>query len=63
MRVTVDPSKCQGHSRCIQIAPELFRQDEQGFAFTTGEEIPVELQAKALEAELNCPESAVTVSR
>ncbi len=62
MKASVDRSACQGHSRCIQIAPELFQQDEQGFASTSGDDIPADLEAKALEAELNCPEAAITIS-
>ena len=62
MKASVDHSKCQGHSRCIQIAPELFQQDESGFAFTSEDDIPAGLEAKALEAELNCPETAIVVT-
>jgi ferredoxin len=62
MKASVDRTKCQGHSRCFQIAPELFRQDEQGFAFTSGGDVPAGLEAKAREAELNCPETAIVLS-
>ncbi|WP_164255113.1 ferredoxin, partial [Stenotrophomonas maltophilia] len=30
LRLRVDPGKCQGHSRCKSLAPELFELDEYG---------------------------------
>ncbi len=62
MKASVDPAKCQGHARCFAIAPEVFQQDESGYAFTTGDDVPAELEEKVWEAELNCPERAISVS-
>jgi ferredoxin len=61
MKAKVDPEKCQGHARCFQIAPEVFHQDEDGYSFTTDEDVPVELEEKVREAVLNCPESAISI--
>ncbi len=37
IRLHVDPSKCQGHSRCKSLAPELFDLDEFGNAREVGD--------------------------
>ena len=62
MRVWVDPDKCQGHSRCYALAPELFDVDDYGNAHELGDgEVPPELEDKALLAQANCPEYAISV--
>ena len=32
MRIRIDPERCQGHSRCYAIAPDLFDADDYGTA-------------------------------
>jgi ferredoxin len=60
LRVRVDPDKCQGHSRCKALAPELFELDEFGNAHEVGDGIvPPGLEEKAALARANCPEFAV----
>jgi ferredoxin len=62
MRVRVDPERCQGHSRCYSLAPEVFDVDDDGFAYVLVEgELPADLEAKAMLAVENCPERAITV--
>jgi ferredoxin len=62
MRVRVDPERCQGHSRCYSLAPELFDVDDDGFAYVLIEgELPAHLEDKAALAVANCPERAITV--
>ena len=63
LRVRVDPERCQGHTRCYAIAPELFELDDLGNAREVGDGlVPPELQEKARLAEANCPEEAVSIS-
>ena len=62
MRVWVDPDKCQGHVRCVAVAPDIFLQDEQGIAYTREEDVPAEAQERVLQAERNCPERAIVVT-
>ena len=62
MKVSVDDARCQGHARCWSICPEVFALDEQGHAVVQLPEVPPELEASTREAELNCPERAITVS-
>jgi ferredoxin len=61
--VHVDPEKCQGHSRCFSLAPELFDVDDMGNAFAVGDgTVAPELLDKARRAAANCPEYAITLS-
>jgi ferredoxin len=62
MKVRVDPEKCRGHIRCVQAAPEIFQQDEQGHSFTSDEDVPEEFQERVWQAEASCPERAITVT-
>jgi ferredoxin len=62
LRVRVDRDRCQGHSRCFALAPELFELDQWGNARELGDgAVTAELEAKAWLAQANCPELAVDV--
>jgi ferredoxin len=63
LRVHVDQDKCQGHSRCKALAPELFDLDEFGNAHEAGDGIvPEGMEDKAWLAKANCPEEAVEIT-
>jgi ferredoxin len=59
MKVIVDPDRCQGHSRCRALVPEVFDVDELGYAVVVVPDVPDELVARTLEAARNCPERAI----
>lgn len=61
MKVTIDADKCEGHNRCIIIAPELFEPDDFGYAHEKDGNVPAELEEKARLAVANCPERAITI--
>jgi len=63
VKVFIDPDRCQGHLRCYALAPDVFEPDELGHAFTseTGDDVPVELEAKVRQAVGNCPENAIRI--
>jgi ferredoxin len=62
LRVRVDQDKCQGHSRCKALAPELFTLDEFGNAHEIGDgTVPAGMEQKAWLAQANCPENAVEI--
>jgi ferredoxin len=62
-RVHVDHEKCQGHSRCYSLAPELFDVDDLGTSTERGDgSVPADLLPKALRAVANCPEFAISIS-
>lgn len=61
MRVEVDPGRCEGHARCIECAPGVFRYDEMTNIATVNPGADLEAhRADVLEAELGCPERAIT---
>ncbi|SDE85322.1 ferredoxin [Blastococcus fimeti] len=65
MRVSIDPATCQGHGRCYDLAPDLFGEDEEGYAvltdLTRDRDVPEGREDDARLAAANCPESAVLV--
>ena len=64
MKVHVDPERCQGHTLCAMIAPEVFQLDDvdgHSTAIIDGE-IPAELTDKVREAVRSCPEQAIVIS-
>jgi len=64
MRLSIDATRCQGHGRCYELAPEVIRPDDEGHAdlvATTGDVRPED--EKAVEAVVrNCPERALLVT-
>ena len=62
MKVTVDPDRCQGHTLCWEICPEVFSLDEEGHSVVSVGEVPARLEAKVTRAAGNCPERAITVA-
>ncbi len=62
--VSINHDRCQGHSRCCSIAPQLFDSDDLGYGVVRGNgSVPAELLDKAKLAVANCPEFAVTLKR
>ena len=62
IRLRVDQDKCQGHSRCKALAPELFQLDEFGNAHEIGDGTVPEAQVEnAYLAKSNCPELAIDI--
>ena len=61
MKVHVDPERCQGHTLCAMIAPEVFRLDDvDGHSSAIDGEIPADLEAQVIEAIRSCPEQAIS---
>jgi ferredoxin len=64
LRVRVDRALCQGHARCIALAPELFEADRFGGGRAIGDGgVPPDLENKAWLAKANCPEFAIDVEQ
>jgi len=62
VKVRVDPERCQGHTLCAMIAPDVFQLDDvdgHSTAIIDGD-IPAELQDKVREAVRSCPEQAIS---
>jgi ferredoxin len=60
-RVIIDGNKCQGHGRCMLVAPEIFDLDDAGLAYALMETVPPELRPGAEEAVFTCPENAISL--
>ena len=52
MRLTIDASRCAGHGRCFDLAPNLIDEDEQGYGQVRVSDVPPTLQAAARRASL-----------
>ena len=63
LRVWVDQSKCQGHNRCVALAPDLFEIDDYGTASARGDGVvgAGREDAAGLAAD-NCPEFAIEIT-
>ena len=62
VRIKVDAEKCEGHSRCYALAPEVVDVDDLGNAFELNDgEVPEGLEDKAKLIVDNCPEYAITI--
>jgi ferredoxin len=62
MQAFVDDTKCQGHLRCAQYAPEVFEIDQLGHAYVEIGTVPPELEEAVRRASANCPEQAITIT-
>jgi ferredoxin len=60
-RLTIDPDKCQGHGRCVLIAPVYFDMDDTGFGVVLRDDVDDSDRADIDEAVLSCPEHAITL--
>lgn len=62
MKVRVESSRCQGHTLCAMLAPEVFELDDiDGHAHARDETVSGELGQQVREAARSCPEQAITV--
>jgi ferredoxin len=58
-KVRVDELLCEGHGRCQNAAPEVFRLDEDDVSRVLLDEVPDDLVAKVERAVRLCPRQAV----
>ena len=62
MKVSVDGSRCQGHTLCSMIAPDSFELDDvDGHASPVSEIVPDDQQDAVREAAHSCPEQAIVI--
>jgi ferredoxin len=59
-RLAIDTAKCEGHGRCVAIAPELFDVDDYGMSFLLVDEVPADELEAAKRAIDACPERAIS---
>jgi ferredoxin len=62
VKVYVDPERCQGHTLCAMIAPQIFQLDEvDGHSSAIDGEVPADQESNAAEAIRSCPEQAISI--
>lgn len=59
-KVQVDQLMCEGHSRCQNAAPEVFRLNDEDISQVILDEVPEELVEKVERAIRLCPRQAIT---
>jgi ferredoxin len=63
VKVSIDRETCTGHGLCYTSAPEVFRDDDEGYGQVPGDgEVPAGHSGDARRAAANCPERAITTS-
>ncbi len=62
MRVTVDRTRCEGHGVCEDVAPEIYRLDEDGKLEILAEPVPAAMEKKAESGARLCPVAALTIA-
>ncbi len=62
MKVWVDPQRCQGHTLCAMIAPEMFVLSEvDGSSSAACDAVPADQENLVREAAHSCPEQAIVI--
>jgi len=62
MKVHVDPQRCQGHTLCAMIAPDMFTlSDLDGTSSAMCDVVPSDQEELVQEAARSCPEQAIVI--
>jgi ferredoxin len=61
IHVAIDLDLCEGHSQCVEAAPDVFEVREDGLAYLLMDEIPDTYREQIDEAVLRCPPAAITI--
>ncbi|EJZ12970.1 ferredoxin [Mycolicibacterium vaccae] len=62
MKVHVDSARCQGHTLCAMIAPDMFTLSEvDGSASAVTTLAPADREKFVIEAAQSCPEQAIVL--
>jgi ferredoxin len=61
--IAIDRIKCDGHSMCAEILPELIRLDDWGYPIIAPGPIPEQLLPLAQRAMASCPVLALSIRR
>ena len=60
MKVRVDKDRCQGHTLCAMIAPDMFELSEiDGSSSAVTELVPADQENAVREAAQSCPGQAI----
>lgn len=62
MRIAADRDRCEGHSICADVAPEVYDLDDDAVVVVRHEVVPPELEPKADAGARVCPVAALRVT-
>lgn len=62
MKVIIDHSLCEGHSRCMDDVPEVFEVRDDDRSYMLVETVPAELEEKVRHAASVCPRAAISIA-
>ncbi|MBB1029526.1 ferredoxin [Dietzia sp. CQ4] len=63
MRIDVDPDRCEGQAVCVGLAPKVFElNDDDEVVRVVVDEVPEELEKRAVKAVEKCPMAALKVA-
>ena len=62
MKIVVDYDLCEANARCQDVAPDLFKVDENDNLHVLEESPPESKRAKLEEAVRLCPRQAISIS-
>ena len=60
-RVTVDQDRCEGHARCMQVAPQIFEVRDDDRSYVLLDTVPEEFRTKVERAVRLCPRQAIAI--
>lgn len=61
MEARVDRDACIGCGLCVEICPEVFEMDDEQIAIVIESPIPEDVENEAMDAEEQCPTSAISI--
>lgn len=60
MALSIDRARCQGHGRCVVVAPDLFDIDDDGYGVVLNPDPGPSVAHDVSAAVGACPEQAIT---
>ena len=61
MRIDVHLPACEGHGLCVQVAPDVYELDDEGYVRLRHDPVPELWAAAAAAGARVCPVTALTV--
>jgi ferredoxin len=60
-KIQIDKQNCQGHARCANRSPDLFKLNADGYIDSEGFDVPEGKEMDAFNAAVSCPERIITL--
>jgi ferredoxin len=62
MRINIDTTRCEGFGMCEEVAPDLFKLDEDGNLHVREGVLPTDLESRAAAGARVCPVGALKIT-